>query len=75
MTDRIWWLDHQQAEDRPDNRSPMSRSYSNSYEVDMICGLVQYLVNSNEYDFGDIAVLTPYNGSVLYTTEIRLMKN
>ena len=74
MTDRIWWLDHQQPEDRPDHRSPMSKSYSNSYEVDMICGLVQYLVNSNEYDFGDIAVLTPYNGSVFCTALIRLIK-
>ena len=68
MTDRVWWLDHQQPEDRPDCRSPMSKSYSNSFEVDMISGFVQYLVNSNEYDFGDIAVLTPYNGQLAALT-------
>jgi len=68
MTDRVWWFDHQQPEDRPDHGSPMSKSYSNSFEVEMICGLVQYLVNSNEYDFGDIAVLTPYNGQLAALT-------
>ena len=30
----------------------------------MIFGLVQYLVQTNEYNFGDIAVLTPYNGQL-----------
>ena len=64
LTDRIWWLNHKEPEDRPDHRSAMSKSYSNAYEVEMIAGLVQYLVNSNEYDFGDIAVLTPYNGQL-----------
>ena len=64
LRDRVWWLNHQELEDRPDHRSMMSKSYSNAYEVEMIAGLVQYLVNSNEYDFGDIAVLTPYNGQL-----------
>lgn len=68
MTDRVWWLDHQQPEDRPDHRPSMSKSYSNSFEVEMICGLVQYLVKSNEYNFGDIAVLTPYNGQLAALT-------
>ncbi len=68
MTDRVWWFDHQQPEDRPDCRSSMSKSYSNSFEVEMICGLVQYLINSNEYDLGDIAVLTPYNGQLAALT-------
>ena len=30
----------------------------------MVHGLVQYLVNTNEYSFEDIAVLTPYNGQL-----------
>ena len=30
----------------------------------MTTALVEYLVNTNEYDFGDIAVLTPYNGQL-----------
>ena len=30
----------------------------------MVNGLVQYLVDSNEYDLKDIAVLTPYNGQL-----------
>ena len=35
----------------------------------MVHGLVQYLVNTNEYSFGDIAVLTPYNGQLAALNE------
>ena len=34
----------------------------------MVFGLVQYLVESNEYNLGDIAVLTPYNGQLAALT-------
>lgn len=32
-------------------------------------GLVRYLVNTNEYDFNDIAILTPYNGQLAAFTQ------
>ena len=51
-------------EDVPDPRSTMAQSFSNTYEVEMVAGLVEYLVKSNEYDFEDITVLTPYNGQL-----------
>lgn len=69
MVESLWWLDHQKPEDRPNPRSSHSKSYSNSFEVDMTIGLVQYLVNTNEYDFNDIAILTPYNGQLAAFTQ------
>lgn len=69
MVESLWWFDHQKPEDSPNPRSAMSRSYSNSFEVDMTIGLVQYLVNTNEYDFNDIAILTPYNGQLAAFTQ------
>ena len=30
----------------------------------MVVGLVEYLINSNEYDYQDITILTPYNGQL-----------
>jgi len=39
-------------------------SFSNTYEVEMVAGLVEYLVSSNEYDYKDVTVLTPYNGQL-----------
>ena len=61
MADRVWWLNHQVPEDRPDPRSPSATSFSNAFEMEMVAGLVEHLVHSNEYDFGDITILTPYN--------------
>lgn len=69
MVESLWWFDHQKPEDRPNPSSPMSKSYSNSFEVDMTIGLVYYLVNTNEYDFNDIAILTPYNGQLAAFTQ------
>ena len=59
MAHRVYWFDH----NRPEDDGP-SKSFSNAFEVEMTCALVDYLVNTNEYDFGDIAVLTPYNGQL-----------
>ena len=64
MLDRVWWLDHQIPEDIPDSSSSMAKSFSNSYEVEMVVGLVEYLMNSNEYSYQDITILTPYNGQL-----------
>ena len=64
MVDRIWWLSHLQLEDVSDGRSATPNSSSNAFEVEMVAGLVEYLVSSNEYDYKDITVLTPYNGQL-----------
>ncbi|KAG8525794.1 uncharacterized protein KY384_000554 [Bacidia gigantensis] len=45
-------------------RSANPNSFSNEFEVEMVAGLVEYLVKSNEYDYKDITVLTPYNGQL-----------
>lgn len=49
-------------EDIPDPGSSTAKSFSNAYEVEMVVGLVEYLIKSNEYGYQDITVLTPYNG-------------
>ncbi|KAL9127763.1 MAG: hypothetical protein Q9217_003421 [Psora testacea] len=64
MVDRVCWLDHRELESLPDTRSATPNSYSNMFEVEMVAGLVEYLVGSNEYDYRDITVLTPYNGQL-----------
>jgi len=64
MADRVWWLDHRMPESTPDPRSPAAKSFSNVFEVEMVAGLVEHLVKSNEYDFKDITILTPYNGQL-----------
>ena len=51
-------------EDSHDPRLLRANSFSNSYEVEMIAGLIEYLINTNEYDYRDITVLTPYNGQL-----------
>ena len=42
----------------------MAKSFSNTYEVEMVVGLVEFLINSHEYGFQDITILTPYNGQL-----------
>ena len=59
LVERVWWLDHQKPEDHRDPRSVLAKSYSNAFEVEMAIGLVNHLVNTNEYDFNDIAILPP----------------
>ena len=69
MLDRVWWLDHKVPEDTPDSGSLMAKSFSNAYEVEMVVGLVEYLINSNEYSYQDITILTPYNGQLAAFTQ------
>ncbi|KAL9102197.1 MAG: hypothetical protein Q9163_002622 [Psora crenata] len=64
IADRIWWLDHHELEDSPDRGSTTAQSFSNAFEVEMVAGLVEYFVGSNEYEYKDITVLTPYNGQL-----------
>ena len=69
MADRVWWFDHQMPEDRHDPQSVKAKSFSNTFEVEMVAGLVEYLVNTNEYDLKDITILTPYNGQLAELTQ------
>lgn len=69
IADRVWWFDHQMPEDQPDPRSVQAKSFSNTFEVEMVAGLVEYLVNTNEYDFKDITIITPYNGQLAALTQ------
>ena len=69
MLDRVWWLDHEMPEDTPASGSSMAKSFSNAYEVEMVVGLVEYLINSNEYSYQDITILTPYNGQLAAFTQ------
>lgn len=55
-------------EDTPDPGSSMAKSFSNAYEVEMVVGLVEYLISSNEYDYQAITILTPYNGQLAALT-------
>ncbi|KAI9737093.1 MAG: hypothetical protein M1834_000683 [Cirrosporium novae-zelandiae] len=64
ILNRMFWLDHQQPENDLDFTSPYSKSYSNSFEVEWIAEMVDYLVSSHHYSHEDIAVLTPYNGQL-----------
>lgn len=57
MADRMYWLDHRVPEDANDPKSAMAKSCSNSFEVEMVAGLVQYLIQGNAYDLGHVAVL------------------
>ena len=40
------------------------KSHVNLYEVEMVAGLVNYLLRGGAYDQGDIAILTPYCGQL-----------
>ncbi|KAI9890954.1 MAG: hypothetical protein M1814_003455 [Vezdaea aestivalis] len=64
MRNRMYWFDHQQLEDTLSSSNGYSKSASNAAEVELTARLVQYLVEQNSYKFGNIAVLTPYNGQV-----------
>lgn len=61
MADRMYWFDHRVPEDVSDPNSPTSKSCSNSFEVEMVAGLVKYLISGNAYDLGDIAVLVRFD--------------
>ncbi|OJD18137.1 hypothetical protein AJ78_01803 [Emergomyces pasteurianus Ep9510] len=57
LSDRTFWFDHRIPEDQCFGFTSATKSFSNRFEVDMVSGLVQYLVKSNAYGLGDIAVL------------------
>jgi hypothetical protein len=57
LVERTYWFDHRVSEDKFPLSSSTARSFSNTFEVEMVEGLVRYLVNSNAYGLRDIAVL------------------
>ncbi|KAI9783521.1 MAG: hypothetical protein M1839_003691 [Geoglossum umbratile] len=59
MMRRMYWLDHTEPESETG-----ADSYSNPYEVEMIRGLVKYLISRNHYGVGDIAIITPYKAQL-----------
>ncbi|KAL8658342.1 MAG: hypothetical protein Q9226_001086 [Calogaya cf. arnoldii] len=61
MAHRTFWLDHQEPEDAPNPLVPSMKSYSNAFECAMICELVRYLLNTNDFGSGEIAILVPYS--------------
>ena len=61
MRKRLFWLDHDQAED---SKETHTTSRSNAHEIAMVTGLVSHLVRQGIYAAGGIAVLTPYLGQM-----------
>lgn len=61
---RLFWLDHGHREDEVDNQETQSSSYSNTFEVEMVCALVSHLVKQGQRRADEIAVLTPYLGQL-----------
>ncbi|KIW10480.1 hypothetical protein PV08_11444 [Exophiala spinifera] len=60
LVHRMYWWDHRIPELEADHL----KSHVNPYEVEMVAGLVTYLLRGGAYDLGDIAVLTPYSGQL-----------
>lgn len=54
---RTFWLDHSSPEEKSAASSGTTKSFCNQFEVQMVCGLVRYLINTSSYGLGDIAVL------------------
>lgn len=59
INNRTYWVDHRIPEDVAVT-SGSSKSFSNKHEVEMVAGLVRYLVNSNAYGLNDIVVLVSF---------------
>ena len=61
IAERMFWIDHRMPEADP---SAASKSHINPYEVEMVTGMIRYLIRAGAYSLGDIAILTPYNGQL-----------
>ncbi|KAB2569395.1 NFX1-type zinc finger-containing protein 1 [Lasiodiplodia theobromae] len=55
LSDRVFWLDHQHPETVTDRLLRV-----NTFEVEMILGMVRHLMSQDGVKAGDILVLTPY---------------
>lgn len=60
LASRTFWWDHRLPELEADDL----KSHVNLFEVEMVAGLVLYLLGSGAYAQGEIAVLTPYSGQL-----------
>ena len=61
LQERMFWWDHSVPELAAGD---VTRSHANQHEVDMVAGLVQYLLSGGAYSQGNITVLTPYSGQL-----------
>ena len=61
LSQRVFWWDHRVPEL---DDIGVTKSHVNQHEVDMVGGVVQYLLKGSAYSQGDIAVLTPYSGQL-----------
>ncbi|RUS16781.1 LOW QUALITY PROTEIN: hypothetical protein BC937DRAFT_90815 [Endogone sp. FLAS-F59071] len=59
----LFFMSHTQPEDKKDQLG--MQSFSNSFEVNMVEALVQYLIRNGYNQRGDIAILTPYLGQLV----------
>ncbi|KAI1756232.1 hypothetical protein F4782DRAFT_550119 [Xylaria castorea] len=64
MRKRLFWFDHSKPESKLDPTQPLSTSYTNDFEVDMVSAMVSHLVRQGIYAHDQIAVLTPYLGQL-----------
>jgi AAA domain len=64
MHQALFWLDHEQHEDRENLIDSKDTSHSNMYEVHMVTQLVSHLSKQGCYKSGEIAVITPYVGQL-----------
>ena len=62
VSHRMFWFDHRVPES---GSTEQTKSHINEFEADMVLGLATYLIKSNLYAFGEIAVLTPYSGQLV----------
>ncbi|KAI7361776.1 hypothetical protein KC336_g21776, partial [Hortaea werneckii] len=62
MRQRLFWMHHEQPEDRAGDG--LNTSHTNSYEVEMTAALVKHLVHQGVYKSDEIAVITPYLGQL-----------
>lgn len=61
LAKRLYWLDHNHAEDGHQTTD----SKTNDYEVELTAALLTHLVRQGVYQAEDIAVLTPYLGQLV----------
>ena len=61
LVERLFWWDHRVPELNDVN---VTKSRVNQHEVNMVSGLVNYLLKDGAYSQGDIAVITPYSGQL-----------
>jgi len=63
MRNSVFWLHHENLQDDRD-LEPRPKSFSNSWEVTMVHGLVRHILRQGVYSSTDIAVITPYTGQI-----------